>query len=109
MSPTGAGYRGDPPCLPRTPCSEPLGKGEGSLPFTCVPQHPPVPQDFLYVTPTPIPAARAGNAVYAILLYRRLLSQEQIKPVRGALGRGWGYNCLCTVTSGRLWGKWVLV
>ncbi|XP_059584185.1 carnitine O-palmitoyltransferase 1, brain isoform isoform X2 [Alligator mississippiensis] len=37
--------------------------------------------DFLYVTPTPIPAARAGNAVYAILLYRRLLSQEQIKPL----------------------------
>ncbi|XP_053308148.1 carnitine O-palmitoyltransferase 1, brain isoform isoform X2 [Spea bombifrons] len=37
--------------------------------------------DFLYVTPTPIQAARAGNAVHAILLYRRKLSREELKPL----------------------------
>uniref|UniRef100_A0A8C0G214 Carnitine palmitoyltransferase 1C n=1 Tax=Chelonoidis abingdonii TaxID=106734 RepID=A0A8C0G214_CHEAB len=36
--------------------------------------------DFLYVTPTPLQAARAGNVVHAVLLYRRLLNREQIKP-----------------------------
>ncbi|KAM6450535.1 palmitoyl thioesterase CPT1C isoform 1-T1 [Liasis olivaceus] len=36
--------------------------------------------DFLYVTPTPIQAARAGNLVYAMLLYRRKLIREEIKP-----------------------------
>ncbi|XP_030053832.1 palmitoyl thioesterase CPT1C isoform X1 [Microcaecilia unicolor] len=38
--------------------------------------------DFLYVTPTPIQAARAGNTVHAILLYRRRLSREELKPSR---------------------------
>ncbi|KAF7239641.1 Carnitine O-palmitoyltransferase 1, liver isoform [Varanus komodoensis] len=37
--------------------------------------------DFLYVTPTPIQAARAGNLVYAMLLYRRKLIREEIKPM----------------------------
>lgn len=39
------------------------------------------PQDFLYVTPTPIQAARAGNTIYAFFLYRRKLNKEEIKPV----------------------------
>uniref|UniRef100_A0A8C4F5U1 carnitine O-palmitoyltransferase n=1 Tax=Dicentrarchus labrax TaxID=13489 RepID=A0A8C4F5U1_DICLA len=37
--------------------------------------------DFLYVTPTPIQAARAGNSIYAFFLYRRKLNKEEIKPV----------------------------
>ncbi|XP_028714730.1 carnitine O-palmitoyltransferase 1, brain isoform isoform X1 [Peromyscus leucopus] len=37
-------------------------------------------QDFLYVTPTPLQAARAGNAVHALLLYRHLLNQQEIPP-----------------------------
>uniref|UniRef100_A0A673AX12 carnitine O-palmitoyltransferase n=1 Tax=Sphaeramia orbicularis TaxID=375764 RepID=A0A673AX12_9TELE len=37
--------------------------------------------DFLYVTPTPIQAARAGNTIHAMLLYRRKLNKEEIKPV----------------------------
>uniref|UniRef100_A0A670JMS5 carnitine O-palmitoyltransferase n=1 Tax=Podarcis muralis TaxID=64176 RepID=A0A670JMS5_PODMU len=37
--------------------------------------------DFIYVTPTPIQAARAGNLVYAMLLYRRKLTREEIKPL----------------------------
>uniref|UniRef100_A0A2K5KVR9 Carnitine palmitoyltransferase 1A n=1 Tax=Cercocebus atys TaxID=9531 RepID=A0A2K5KVR9_CERAT len=36
--------------------------------------------DLLYVLPTHIQAARAGNAVHAILLYRRKLDREEIKP-----------------------------
>ncbi|XP_029978477.1 carnitine O-palmitoyltransferase 1, liver isoform-like isoform X2 [Sphaeramia orbicularis] len=36
--------------------------------------------DFLYVTPTPIQAARAGNTIHAMLLYRRKLNKEEIKP-----------------------------
>ncbi|XP_063156976.1 palmitoyl thioesterase CPT1C isoform X1 [Candoia aspera] len=36
--------------------------------------------DFLYVIPTPIQAARAGNLVYAMLLYRRKLVREEMKP-----------------------------
>uniref|UniRef100_A0A665UYN4 carnitine O-palmitoyltransferase n=1 Tax=Echeneis naucrates TaxID=173247 RepID=A0A665UYN4_ECHNA len=38
------------------------------------------PQDFLYVTPTPIQAARAGNSIHAFFLYRRKLHKEEIKP-----------------------------
>lgn len=38
--------------------------------------------DFLYVTPTPIQAARAGNTLHACLLYRRKLNREEIKPSR---------------------------
>lgn len=50
-------------------------------------------QDFLYVTPTPLQAARAGNAAHALLLYRHLLNQQEIPPVRqiswiGAGGAG---------------------
>uniref|UniRef100_A0A674MKP7 Carnitine O-palmitoyltransferase n=1 Tax=Takifugu rubripes TaxID=31033 RepID=A0A674MKP7_TAKRU len=41
--------------------------------------------DFLYVTPTPIQAARAGNTIYAMLLYRCKLNKEEIKPVGSAL------------------------
>ncbi|XP_027276512.1 carnitine O-palmitoyltransferase 1, brain isoform isoform X2 [Cricetulus griseus] len=37
-------------------------------------------QDFLYVTPTPLQSARAGNAVHALLLYRHLLNQQEIPP-----------------------------
>ncbi|XP_048847450.1 carnitine O-palmitoyltransferase 1, liver isoform isoform X2 [Brienomyrus brachyistius] len=38
--------------------------------------------DFLYVTPSSLQAARAGNAVTAFLLYRRKLDREEIKPSR---------------------------
>uniref|UniRef100_UPI003AB041B4 carnitine O-palmitoyltransferase 1, liver isoform-like isoform X2 n=1 Tax=Centroberyx gerrardi TaxID=166262 RepID=UPI003AB041B4 len=38
--------------------------------------------DFLYVTPTPIQAARAGNTIHAFLLYRRKLNREEVKPSR---------------------------
>lgn len=41
----------------------------------------PIAQDFLYVTPSPLQAARAGNTVHAILLYRRKLDREEIPPV----------------------------
>uniref|UniRef100_A0A8C5G8I8 carnitine O-palmitoyltransferase n=1 Tax=Gouania willdenowi TaxID=441366 RepID=A0A8C5G8I8_GOUWI len=37
--------------------------------------------DFLYVFPTSVQAARAGNAIHAIMLYRRKLDRAQIKPV----------------------------
>lgn len=41
-------------------------------------------QDFLYAFPTHLQAARAGNAIHAIMLYRRKLDRAQIKPVRQA-------------------------
>ncbi|XP_069557956.1 carnitine O-palmitoyltransferase 1, liver isoform isoform X2 [Brachyistius frenatus] len=37
--------------------------------------------DFLYVIPTSIQAARAGNAIHAIMLYRRKLDRAQLKPL----------------------------
>ncbi|XP_077425137.1 carnitine O-palmitoyltransferase 1, liver isoform isoform X1 [Vanacampus margaritifer] len=37
--------------------------------------------DFLYVFPTSIQAARAGNAIHAIMIYRRKLDRAQIKPI----------------------------
>ncbi|XP_015259705.1 PREDICTED: carnitine O-palmitoyltransferase 1, liver isoform isoform X2 [Cyprinodon variegatus] len=37
--------------------------------------------DFLYVCPTNSQAARAGNAIHAIMLYRRKLDRAQIKPL----------------------------
>ncbi|XP_043979492.1 carnitine O-palmitoyltransferase 1, liver isoform isoform X1 [Gambusia affinis] len=37
--------------------------------------------DFLYVFPTSSQAARAGNAIHAIMLYRRKLDRAQIKPI----------------------------
>ncbi|XP_069037892.1 carnitine O-palmitoyltransferase 1, liver isoform isoform X1 [Lepisosteus oculatus] len=37
--------------------------------------------DFLYVTPTRLQAARAGNTIHAIMLYRRKLDREEIKPI----------------------------
>uniref|UniRef100_A0A8D0G1G8 Carnitine O-palmitoyltransferase 1, muscle isoform n=1 Tax=Sphenodon punctatus TaxID=8508 RepID=A0A8D0G1G8_SPHPU len=37
--------------------------------------------DFLYMSPTKQQAARAGNAVHSILLYRRRLDREEIPPV----------------------------
>ncbi|XP_023562449.1 carnitine O-palmitoyltransferase 1, brain isoform [Octodon degus] len=36
--------------------------------------------DFLYVTPTPLQAARAGNAIHALLLYRHQLKRQEISP-----------------------------
>uniref|UniRef100_A0A7N9AY58 carnitine O-palmitoyltransferase n=1 Tax=Mastacembelus armatus TaxID=205130 RepID=A0A7N9AY58_9TELE len=36
--------------------------------------------DFLYVTPTPIQAARAGNSIHSFFLYRRKLNKEELKP-----------------------------
>ncbi|KAL0609862.1 Carnitine O-palmitoyltransferase 1, brain isoform [Plecturocebus cupreus] len=36
--------------------------------------------DFLYVTPTPLQAARAGNAIHALLLYRHRLNRQEIPP-----------------------------
>ncbi|NXK10666.1 CPT1B palmitoyltransferase, partial [Herpetotheres cachinnans] len=41
--------------------------------------------DFLYVTPSHVQAARAGNVVHAILLYRRKLDRGEIPPMM-ALG-----------------------
>ncbi|OWK50807.1 Carnitine O-palmitoyltransferase 1, muscle isoform [Lonchura striata] len=41
--------------------------------------------DFLYVTPSPIQAARAANSVHAMLLYRRRLDRGEIPPMM-ALG-----------------------
>ncbi|XP_054029862.1 carnitine O-palmitoyltransferase 1, muscle isoform isoform X1 [Dryobates pubescens] len=41
--------------------------------------------DFLYVTPSHIQAARAGNAVHSMLLYRRKLDRGEIPPMM-ALG-----------------------
>ncbi|XP_062264191.1 carnitine O-palmitoyltransferase 1, liver isoform [Platichthys flesus] len=38
--------------------------------------------DFLYVTPTPVQAARAGNTITALLLYRRKVNREELKPSR---------------------------
>ncbi|XP_072495481.1 carnitine O-palmitoyltransferase 1, liver isoform [Notamacropus eugenii] len=37
--------------------------------------------DLLYVLPTNIQAARAGNGIHSILLYRRKLDREEIKPI----------------------------
>ncbi|XP_034390384.1 carnitine O-palmitoyltransferase 1, liver isoform isoform X2 [Cyclopterus lumpus] len=37
--------------------------------------------DFLYVFPTSIQAARAGNAIHAIMLYRRKLDRAQVQPL----------------------------
>lgn len=53
-------------------------------------------QDFLYVFPTSIQAARAGNAIHAIMLYRRKLDRAQIKPVSMKL------LCLFVFISGRI-------
>ncbi|KAK3520087.1 hypothetical protein QTP70_013046 [Hemibagrus guttatus] len=38
--------------------------------------------DFLYVTPTTKQAARAGNTITALLLYRRKVNREELKPSR---------------------------
>ncbi|RXM30706.1 Carnitine O-palmitoyltransferase 1, liver isoform [Acipenser ruthenus] len=53
--------------------------GTGSCTVKCY------PQDLLYVTPTHRQAARAGNAVHAMLIYRRKLDREEHSPMR-ALG-----------------------
>ncbi|KAK1789371.1 hypothetical protein P4O66_015300 [Electrophorus voltai] len=37
--------------------------------------------DFLYVFPTHLQAARAGNSIHALMLYRRNLDRAQIKPL----------------------------
>ncbi|XP_074086985.1 carnitine O-palmitoyltransferase 1, liver isoform [Macrotis lagotis] len=37
--------------------------------------------DLLYVLPTHIQAARAGNSIHAILLYRKKLDREELKPI----------------------------
>ncbi|XP_041867552.1 LOW QUALITY PROTEIN: carnitine O-palmitoyltransferase 1, liver isoform [Melanotaenia boesemani] len=38
--------------------------------------------DFLYVTPTSLQAARAGNTITALLLYRRKVNREELTPSR---------------------------
>lgn len=38
--------------------------------------------DFLYVTPTSVQAARAGNTITSLLLYRRKVNREELKPSR---------------------------
>lgn len=38
-------------------------------------------QDFLSLCPTTLQAARAGNVIHAILLYRKKLDRQEIKPV----------------------------
>ncbi|XP_051572487.1 carnitine O-palmitoyltransferase 1, liver isoform isoform X3 [Myxocyprinus asiaticus] len=38
--------------------------------------------DFLYVTPTTNQAARAGNTITALFLYRRKVNREELKPSR---------------------------
>uniref|UniRef100_W5KTA1 carnitine O-palmitoyltransferase n=1 Tax=Astyanax mexicanus TaxID=7994 RepID=W5KTA1_ASTMX len=38
--------------------------------------------DYLYVTPTANQAARAGNTITALLLYRRKVNREELKPSR---------------------------
>ncbi|XP_059180476.1 carnitine O-palmitoyltransferase 1, liver isoform-like isoform X2 [Centropristis striata] len=37
--------------------------------------------DFMYVTPTPIQAARAGNSLHSLFLYRRKLNKEELQPL----------------------------
>ncbi|CAM5149536.1 carnitine O-palmitoyltransferase 1, liver isoform isoform X1 [Chelonia mydas] len=37
--------------------------------------------DFLYVVPTSLQAARAGNVIHATLLYRKKLDRQEIKPI----------------------------
>ncbi|KAM4667485.1 carnitine O-palmitoyltransferase 1, liver isoform 2-T11 [Amazona ochrocephala] len=37
--------------------------------------------DFLYLSPTTMQAARAGNVIHAILLYRKKLDRQEIKPI----------------------------
>ncbi|XP_074854032.1 carnitine O-palmitoyltransferase 1, liver isoform isoform X2 [Carettochelys insculpta] len=37
--------------------------------------------DFLYVIPSSLQAARAGNVIHAVLLYRRKLDRQEIKPL----------------------------
>ncbi|XP_001363149.2 carnitine O-palmitoyltransferase 1, liver isoform [Monodelphis domestica] len=37
--------------------------------------------DLLYILPTTIQAARAGNAIHSILLYRKKLDREELKPI----------------------------
>lgn len=66
-----------------------------------------VPQDFLYVTPSHIQAARAGNAVHAMILYRRKLDRGELPPVsKGAL---WGlqgsWGCLGGWAGETVWGR----
>ncbi|ERE81022.1 carnitine O-palmitoyltransferase 1, liver isoform [Cricetulus griseus] len=38
--------------------------------------------EMLYFTPTHIQAARAGNTIHAMLLYRRKVDREELKPIR---------------------------
>lgn len=39
--------------------------------------------DYIYIIPTPKQAARAGNTIHAMLLYRRKLDREEIRPLMG--------------------------
>lgn len=39
--------------------------------------------DYLYIIPTHLQAARAGNTIHAMLLYRRKLDREEIRPLMG--------------------------
>lgn len=60
-------------------------------------------QDFLYVTPTPLQAARAGNAVHTLLLYRCLLNRQEIPPVRQILWIGGLGMEVQGATQGHAW------
>lgn len=44
------------------------------------------PQDFILTHHTDIQAARLGNVVHAMIMYRRKLDREEIKPVSVAPG-----------------------
>lgn len=41
------------------------------------------PQDFVLIKNTNVQAARLGNIVHAMIMYRRKLDREEIKPVSG--------------------------
>uniref|UniRef100_A0A8C6MEQ2 carnitine O-palmitoyltransferase n=1 Tax=Nothobranchius furzeri TaxID=105023 RepID=A0A8C6MEQ2_NOTFU len=49
--------------------------------------------DFLYVTPTTVQAARAGNTITALLLYRRKVNKEELTPVRRRIPGGFYKSC----------------
>lgn len=57
-------------------------------------------QDFLYVTPTASQAARAGNTITALFLYRRKVNREELNPVRDkTLFLGYVFVLILSVTS----------
>lgn len=59
------------------------------------------------MTPSHVQAARAGNVVHAILLYRRKLDRGEIPPVStgGGTGSGGGRGAVGQA-GGTGWGVW---